>query len=178
MESLEQLAISSVYTLIEENSGISNKSMEMKTMDREIKAVISESIDKAMEQKDLTDRANWALEAVITYYKIKPNEIVDKMLMLSYILGSTLSSIVDDVANYKGKQKLAELQYKDIMEVFGKEQADKWYADIARGKKKPKIIKMKVSEEDSDYIKTKLIPLVAQFEIKINQEQALKKAKK
>jgi hypothetical protein len=151
--------------------------MELETMDRETKGLVSDCIDNLIEQKNLTDKTNWALEAIKTHYLLKPKE-TDKMLTLAYILGSGLSSISDVVFDRKRYQKLIEINYKSMVKNLGKEEADKFQAELIMTKgRKGKPLTIKVTEEDYDYIKSKLIPIIAQLEIKINQEQALKKVK-
>ena len=153
--------------------------MELETLDVTTKGVISECIDNANEQKDLTDRSKWAIEAIKAHYKVKSNEILDKMLISAYALGSLISSIIEQILTERFYQKRDELSYRRWVKKFGREKADKMLAEdiIRKTKAEVKAIKVELTEEDYAYIRDKLVPVVPQIEVKINQEYALKKAK-
>jgi hypothetical protein len=146
-------------------------------MDRELKGLISEHIEKIMEQKDLTERAKWALEAIKAHYILEPDEELDKMLVVAYVLGSAMSIIIDSIGDCRYNKKLDEWNYQKIFEIAGKKDADEWYADKSIGKKTGETIKIEITEEDFDNVRADLDMIVAQLKMKINQEYALKKAK-
>ena len=158
-------------------------------MDIGDKGLISNSIDRAIEQKDIIDRASWAVEAVKTQHGIKPVEkelqmpieVLGKMLTLAYVLGSTLSSIVDEIVHERYGQKVDEWLYNRWASKFGTDKADKMLAEkILRETKtseKTKPLKIEFTEEDLTYIREKLASVAQQLKVKIDQELALKKAK-
>lgn len=156
-------------------------------MDVTEKGIISNNIDRAIEQKNLVDKASWAIEAVKSQYGIKPiakellvpMEVLEKMLTLTYGLGSMLSSIVDDILHERYVLKVDEWLYNRWAKDFGKEKADEMLAEkiVRESKAEDKIrpLKIEFTEEDLTYIKEKVAPVSQQLKVKINQEYALKK---
>jgi hypothetical protein len=152
--------------------------MEMGNLDKESTAVVSKSIDKSIEQKDLADSAKWAVEAVKSHYpKIKTMAQVNRMLTLAYLLGSSMSNIVNDVTFARYKNKSLKSYYRWMKKNISEEQANKMLANTVMSKKKGKTVVIKFSLEDYDLIKDKILATIPQLEAKLNQEQALKKAK-
>ena len=151
-------------------------------MDREAKGIISENIDKLIEQKDLMDIAKWVVEAIKAHYKIESTEKLEKMLTSAYVLGSLISNIIEQILLERYFQKADEQIYNEWLKDYGKEEADRRLAeDIVRrskSKDKNKSIKVGITEEELIYVKDELFPLVAQLEPKLNQEIALKKVDK
>jgi len=151
-------------------------------LDREAKGIISENIDKLIEQKDLMDIAKWVVEAIKAHYKIESTEKLEKMLTSAYVLGSLISNIIEQILLERYFQKADEQIYNEWLKDYGKEEADRRLAeDIVRrskSKDKNKSIKVGITEEELIYVKDELFPLVAQLEPKLNQEIALKKVDK
>jgi len=154
------------------------------------KGIISNSIDSAIEEKDIVEKASWAVEAVKSQYRIKPDagalempiDVLEKMMSLTYALGSTLSSIVTDIVAERYSQKVDEWLYSRWVKDFGGDKADKMLAEkIVRETKeseKTKPLKIEFTDEDYVYVREKIASVTEQFKIKINQEYALKKSNK
>ena len=142
-------------------------------MDREIRGLISGTIDYVFERQNVLKAINWILEADD---QVRSQED----LALGYFMGS-LVNIAHDVAGHNKVNEKLEKQYKKRLEkICGKEGATKKLKEDdtileetrAKGGRR---IKAELTEEEIEDIRNMLIPMIAPFREKIRKEVALRR---
>ena len=166
--------------------------MEMETLDTKLKGEISDAIEKVIEQKNLVDKASWAVKAIrlndepeVDYegedidddtVVLSPDDM-DKLITLAYTLGATMDITKNTIFEYRYLPKLIKKIVNQIEKILGREQSIKFHLGLAKNKNWLRGLNVKVSEEDYVYNREQIAPHVPTFITKINQEYALKIAK-
>ncbi|MHC3129180.1 MAG: hypothetical protein IBV52_03790 [Candidatus Bathyarchaeota archaeon] len=141
-------------------------------MDIKTRGVISAIINNVFETQNILETINWIIES--------DDQIVStEDLALGYMLGSLMNISADIASDIKKDEKLKKWYKKELEKKFGKEEAFKM---MMEQKKKNEEIKSKggrridckLTEEETEKIRTVLIPMISRFREKINQEEALK----
>lgn len=150
-------------------------------MDTKLKGKISDALDEIVEQKDLVERASWAVNAIKSIYVSKSEDIsyedIDKLLTLAYVLGGTMTAATNTIFNDRLTRKTLNKIFDQITKILGEDQSIKFHTKLARNRSWLRGLDVEVSEEEFDYNRERIAPLVPIFITKINQEYALEKSR-
>lgn len=141
-------------------------------MNKEVIGLLSEGIEKTLEQKNIVEKAKWAIEA--------DEEIISiEDFTLGYVLGSLMNNLKDGVYWIKWAEKYDAKRERDSVKILGREKYNELKTKVileSKGKS-GRTIKSEVTEAEIDRIRNMIAPMITQFRAKISQEYALSKAK-
>jgi hypothetical protein len=135
--------------------------------------MISGMVNYAFEKQSVLGTIKWVLEA-------DDRIISQEDFALGYVVGS-LMNIADSVASRRKLSEKLEKRYKKSLEkIYGKEDAEVELRKSAMWLEKTKAkggrrIKSELTEEETDDIRSMLVPMIQRFREKIRKELALKK---
>lgn len=140
-------------------------------LDWETKGMISEIINHAFEKRHFLEAINWLLEADD---QVRSQED----LALGYFMGYLMETADSLAWRMKRHEKTEKLRRKRLEENWGKEEAAKYLKEQERAveelrAKGGRPMKVELTEEETESIRSMLIPMIASFREKIRKEIAL-----
>ena len=141
-------------------------------MDREIRGLISEAIERVFNQQNILDTAKWATDADDEIQSIED-------FALGYVVGALTNIAHNLLVDDKLRAKNKEIKHRILIKDMGKEEAMKFEAELDKNAKAFKAkggrkVKFETTDEEDNEIRQMITPMIAQFRIKLNQELALR----
>ncbi len=141
-------------------------------LDFKARGVISETLNRALEEQSCLEVVNWILE-------VDEDVSSKEDLALGYVMGS-LMNITYNVASRMKLEEESDPKYlKELEKFLGKEQASKVLRSDAMRFEKAKAkggeqVTGELTEEETDEIRNMLIPMIPRFREKIRKELAMR----
>lgn len=133
----------------------------MSGLDAETRGLISKMIKDAYEKQDCSKTVNWLLE--------EDNEWKNQEdLVLGYVMGSLMNITQYFALQKETWEKAIRNSERRMKKRLGSEAATKMMEQTKT--KKVRAIKVELTDEDLDYIRSELIPMIPRFRKKIRNE--------
>ena len=144
----------------------------METLNLELKGIIAKDIERALNQKNLSNASRWAVEVDVIQCGTE-TRIED--FTLGYVLGFLRSRFEDRVYWARWDEKNRAKYDRDMLKALGKKEFYKQKAEYELKSKMAKSkggrpLKITVTKSEKDEIKRMLEPVVEQFRRKISLE--------